>query len=116
MNSRRRHTMSEHLPSTLASYFAASNQHDVDLMLTAFSEGATVKDEGEEHRGTEAIRTWMIDTIRKYNFKAEPTDVAREHNRTVVTAILSGTFPGSPVTLSYRFKLDGQKITDLEIG
>ena len=108
--------MSPTMPPALSMYFTASNKHDVDAMIAVFSQEATVKDEGKERHGSNAIRAWMNDTIRRYNFKAEPTGVAREHDRTVVTAIISGTFPGSPVTLSYRFKLDGQKIAHLEIG
>ena len=30
---------------------------------------------------------------------------------TVVTSRLTGNFPGSPITLTYWFDLDGQKIT-----
>jgi ketosteroid isomerase-like protein len=108
--------MSKKLPSALAAYFTAKNNHDVDGMAAVFSAEAVVKDEGQEHRGADAIRAWMKETLQKYDFKAEPTDVAHEPDCTVVTAVVSGTFPGSPVTLRYRFKLAGQKITHLEIG
>jgi hypothetical protein len=108
--------MSTKMPSTLERYFAATNQHDVEAMTAAFADEAVVKDEGQEHRGSAAIRGWMNDTIRKYHFTVEPTAAARAHDRTVVTVVVSGNFPGSPVTLDYRFKLDGQKISRLEIG
>ena len=34
----------------------------------------------------------------------------------VVTSVVSGRFPGSPVTLSYRFELHAETIARLEIG
>jgi ketosteroid isomerase-like protein len=108
--------MPEDLPSTVATYFAATNRHDVAAMIAVFTDDGAVKDEGREHRGSSAIRAWIEETIRKYDFRAEPSEVAREHGWTVVTAIVSGSFPGSPVTLRYRFQLDGEKVARLEIG
>jgi hypothetical protein len=37
-------------------------------------------------------------------------------DRTVVTAHLTGDFPGNPVDLRYRFKLAGAEIVALEIS
>ena len=39
-----------------------------------------------------------------------------EADRTVVTAHLTGDFPGNPVDLHYRFKVAGGEIAALEIG
>jgi ketosteroid isomerase-like protein len=108
--------MSTKLSSTLESYFAATNRRDIDAMIAAFANDATMKDEGQEHRGSAAIRDRMRKTIEKYDFKAEPTAVARSLAQTAVSVVLSGTFPGSPVAVTYWFKLDGQKIARLEIG
>ena len=108
--------MTTKMHSTLERYFAAANKHDVADMIADFADDAVVKDEGREHRGIPAIRDWMKETIRKYKFKAEPTRVARENDRTAVAVIVSGDFPGSPIALTYWFKLEGQKIARLEIG
>ena len=108
--------MSARLSSTLATYFAAANEHDVNGMIAVFADGAIVKDEGHEHRGPVAIRRWMNETIKKYDFKVEPTGVAEQGGKTVVTGLISGNFPGSPVSLRYAFTLDHEKITRLEIG
>ncbi len=108
--------MSVKLSPTLATYFAATNQHDVTGMLAVFSDAAVVKDEGQEHRGLGAIRDWMTETIAKYDFKVEPTAVAEANTATVVTGRVSGTFPGSPVSLRYTFTLHEERIARLEIG
>jgi hypothetical protein len=101
---------------TLERYFAATNRHDVAGMIALFADGAVVKDEGHEHRGVPAIREWMKETIEKYKFKAEPTRIARENDRTAVSVTVSGDFPGSPIALTYWFEIEGQKIARLEIG
>ncbi len=108
--------MDTKLHSTLERYFAASNRHDVAGMIACFAEHALVKDEGHEHRGLPAIAEWMKETIRKYKFKAEPTSVGQASGQTAVKVAISGTFPGSPIALTYWFKLDGQQIARLEIG
>jgi hypothetical protein len=111
---RRRLDMTLH--STLEHFFAATNRHDVAAMIADFADDAIVKDEGHEHRGVPAIREWMTETIRTYAFQAEPTHVARASDRTAVSVSVSGTFPGSPIALTYWFTLEGQKIARLEIG
>ena len=81
-----------------------------------FSPDAVVIDENRSHRGHAAIQLWMEESARKYSFVAEPFDVTDEGTQTVVTAHVTGNFPGSPVDLRYRFALEGGKITSLEIG
>ena len=47
---------------------------------------------------------------------AFPRQAARDGMGERVTAEVSGAFPGSPVTLSFRFRLVGDRIARLEIG
>jgi ketosteroid isomerase-like protein len=108
--------MTTKMHSTLEHYFAATNRHDVAGMSADLADDAVVKDEGREHRGVPAIREWMQETIRKYKFTVEPTRMVRENDRTAVSVTVSGDFPGSPIALTYRFTLESQKITRLEIG
>ncbi len=112
----RRSTVSTRLPSTLARYFTATNNHDVDGMLLLFADGAVAKDEGREYRGAVAIREWRRAATAKYAFRVEPTGVAELDDKTVVTALVSGNFPGAPVSLRYEFTLEDEKIAHLEIG
>ena len=108
--------MPARLPLPLATYFAATKTHDIAAMLAPFAKGAVVKDEGREYRGLEAIRDWMEETTRKYRFTLDVTDVAKAGGKTVVTGLVSGNFPGSPVKLRHEFTFDRRKIARLEIG
>jgi hypothetical protein len=103
------------LHSTLERYFAATNRHDVAGMIAAFADEAVVKDEDREHRGLTAIREWMTETIRTYDFQVEPTDIAPVNDTTAVSVTVSGNFPGSPIALTYWFRLEGWRIARLEI-
>jgi hypothetical protein len=108
--------MAVELPRLLAHYLSAANAHDVAAMSAAFSMDSIVKDEGREHRGLAAIREWMKETTEKYDYKVEPIEWSQMDRKTVVLVSISGTFPGSPITLQYEFTIEGQKIARLEIG
>jgi len=109
-------TMTPEISPPLAHYFKAKNAHDVDGMLAAFSEKAVVKDEGKDLQGLTAIRAWMEKTIKDYNFSADVKSMHHDGGKTIVTAVISGTFPGSPVTLDYAFGIEDGKIISLEIA
>jgi SnoaL-like protein len=102
------------LPQPIADYFQAANAHNTDGVVAAFAEDALVTDENREHRGA-AIREWSDEVNKKYKPHAEVTDVAEVDDKTGVTADVSGSFPGSPVQLRYKFTLKGDKIGALFI-
>ncbi len=108
--------MNVQLPAPLAAYFAAANTADADRVGACFAENATVRDEGRDIHGRDAIRAWAAETRRKYRYLAEPTKIEDVADWTVVTAHLTGDFPGNPVDLRYRFKLAGAEIVALEIS
>lgn len=108
--------MTAGLPQPLADYFAAKNHHDIEAMLAAFSSDAVVRDEGETHRGSAAIRDWMEATTRKYRVTVDIADATFNGDAWRIAGIVSGNFPGSPATLHYVFTLTGDRIVRLEIG
>jgi len=103
------------LPDPLSEFFAAANAHDPDRVAACFAADASVRDEGRDRRGRDAIRAWVEETSRKYHHRTDATAVEEEADRTVVTARVAGDFPGSPIDLRYRFKLAGHQIAGLEI-
>ncbi len=72
-------------------------------------------DEGGDHHGRDAVRAWADETGRKYRFHAEPRSLEPAADGGIVTAHLTGDFPGSPADLRYRFVLSDAGIADLEI-
>lgn len=104
------------LPQPLADYFAAKNRDDIDGMLAPFSSDAKVRDEGETHRGSAAIRDWMEATTRKYRVTVEVAAATVNGDAWRIAGVVSGNFPGSPAMLHYNFTLTGERIARLEIG
>lgn len=103
------------LPAPIARYFETDRRQEPDAVAQCFTGAATVRDEGKIYVGRESIRRWKEESSGKYSYTVSPSSIAEESGRTVVTAHLTGDFPGSPVDLRYAFLLDDGKIAQLEI-
>ncbi len=103
------------LPPIIQSYIDASNAHDVQSILACFADDAKVRDENTTHRGKIDIERWATETIEKYKFQFKPLGAKEGDNETIVAVEISGTFPGSPISLDYRFALTSDKIASLTV-
>src|SRR5262245_33664447 len=108
--------MSETLPAPVRRYFDGKNAGDPEAAVAQFAASAVVSGENALHEGPAAIRAWIEDTTARYADRTVVRSFAREGDEVAVDADVSGTFPGSPVTLTFRFTLDGDRIARLEIG
>jgi hypothetical protein len=105
------------LPGAIERYFIAQNAHNPDAVAACFEDDGTVHDESRTHVGREAIRGWQAGPVAGYEVTVEPLEIQREGDTTIVSARVSGKFPGSPVVLSHRFELAGDHlIRRLDIG
>jgi uncharacterized protein (TIGR02246 family) len=104
------------LDAPILTYFEATNAHQAEVVAALFTGDGLVHDESADHRGREAIRDWAEGTYRKYGVALTPLDARSDGDATVVAADVSGTFPGSPIQLPFRFVTDGQRIRELRIG
>jgi ketosteroid isomerase-like protein len=104
------------LPQAITAYFTAdANKGDTEAIAQCFTENAVVTDENHAHQGRAAIRQWKANASTKYQYTSEPFTSEEVNGKTVVTSRVAGNFPGSPVNLRYFFKIEGDKITSLEI-
>lgn len=108
------------LDPTIARYFATADGSDPDTFASAFTEDATVTDEGRTHRGRAEIVAWRAAANAKYRVTVTPRTVTARDGLTVVTALVEGDFPKAglpdPLLLDYRFGLSDTGISSLAIG
>lgn len=107
--------MSTQLPPAIAGFFQAHNTGQTQDFDDLFTRDAHVNDEQHEYRGAD-IKRWMDGAIARYKPHAETTDLARVGEETIVTAQVTGAFPGSPIQIRYRFVLRDDQIAALTIG
>jgi hypothetical protein len=107
----------EAVPDVVRRYFALDAEREIDLIVALFTDDATVVDEGETRRGTNAIRAWQTGPASQYTYT---TDVLGTHalaaERFVVTGRLTGNFPGGTAELKWDFTVTGDRISQLIIA
>lgn len=102
------------LPEPIAAYFAA--EHKPEALAFCFTAQAVMRDDGHSYSGIEAIQAFMAAASAKYSASTVPFALERGDGFQVVRAKVTGNFPGSPVDLSYRFRLERGLIASLEIS
>jgi hypothetical protein len=108
-------TMSVHLPKTIERFMSPENARDTDALAACFAPDGIVKDEGRTREGLENIVAWRRETADKYQHTFEPLAVTERDGKTIVNTKVTGSFPGSPITLDFVFRLENGKIASLEI-
>ena len=107
--------MAPALPAPIAAYVEANVRLDVDGMLEPFAADAVVHDNGAVHHGLAGIRTLLEEAVVPAKAIFTPDTVRHENGQVVVEGPAHGDFPGSPIRFTYRFTLDNDAITTLEI-
>jgi len=103
------------LPKIIADVLAAQDKYDSKAFAENFSDDAVVHDERQTYRGKKEIQQWNELTNAKYKTKYEPLEISTEGEKITMVIKVSGTFDGSPITLTYHFETNGGKITSLKI-
>lgn len=107
--------MAPALPTPIAAYVEANAQLDVDGMLEPFAADAVVHDNGAVHHGLAEIRTLLEEAVVPAKAIFTLDTVRHESGQVVVEGPAHGDFPGSPIRFTYRFTLENDAITVLEI-
>jgi hypothetical protein len=108
--------MTTKLPSVIDAFVQAKNDFDSNAFAACFADHAVVQDEGQEMLGTAAIKKWIEASNAKYQDTLVATGLVERNDETVLTAQVSGSFEGSPVSLDFHFTIDNGKISKLSIG
>lgn len=101
------------LPEPIAAYFAAERKPEA--LARCFTAQAVMKDDGHTYAGVDAIKAFIAEASAKYSATSMPFALEREDDFQIVRAKVTGNFPGSPIDLSYRFRLERGLIASLEI-
>ena len=109
------HSTTLNLAKPIAGYFEADALSAGEIGTEWFAADAQVHDEGRTHAGHEAIKAWKAAGKAKTQYFAEPLTETEVDGCTLVSASVTGNFPGSPVILNYRFTLANDRIVDLDI-
>ena len=103
------------LPQPIAAYYHASDIFDENLLAGCFTEDAMMVDEGETYHGPAAVSRHILEANRGAKVMTDVISYAEKSGETVVTAVISGDFEGSPIPLDFCFTVYNEKIKNLNI-
>ncbi|MCU7612905.1 nuclear transport factor 2 family protein [Chryseobacterium sp. GMJ5] len=103
------------LPKIVSELVKTQNNFDSVAYANCFSEKAVVFDEGKTHNGRKEIEHWIADANERYQSIMTPVSYEQNGTESILKADVSGTFPGSPIVLSYHLKIDNELIQSLKI-
>jgi ketosteroid isomerase-like protein len=105
------------LPAPIRSYLVAHAARDTDTALQAFGPDAVVVDQGRTFRGTDDVLDFLQHAGVEFSYTTELVGAERIDGENWVTRNhLEGDFPGGVADLTYRFTVDGDRITELVIA
>ena len=108
--------MSLSLPKPIAEYFAAEQAGDAAQLARCFVPDGVVHDEGGTFTGSVAIERWNAVARAKYHHTVTPIRSTVRNGATIVVGRVAGDFPNSPIEIDHIFRLDGGRISSLDIG
>ncbi len=103
------------MPRPVQLYFQSEAFDDTVRVADCFTADAVVTDERRTHQGLDAIRAWKAESKAAAKYSVTPVSAEPDGARVLVVGRVEGDFPGSPVMLRYRFNLEGDRISALEI-
>ena len=107
--------MSAEAPKAVVTYLQAKFDQDLDRIVAAFADDAVVHDEGNDHVGADAIRTWATGVSTAFEMTRTVLGTRVLGAATLVDVQVAGNFPGSPVDLHHHFTVSDERITALTI-
>lgn len=103
------------LPLIVGEYFQFADERETDRFIDCFASDATIRDEGGIHCGSKEIREWKQSVDKRYGCVHTVKGWQETEGGIAVNAEVRGSFPGSPIELTFHFFLSNGKIGLLEI-
>ena len=104
------------LPEVIQDLIKAQNNFDSSAFTDCFSETAIVFDEGKNYTSKGEIKNWIEKSSKEYNMVMKPLEFEGDAEKGNLKAEVSGTFPGSPLVLTYNLTFIGKYIQSLHIN
>lgn len=102
------------LPNIITVLVKAQDHFNTQAYADCFTDSAIVFDEGKTHREKTEIQNRIAAANSEYKTVMKPLDYNEKEN--ILSAEISGTFPGSPAVLQYHyFALSDGLIESLKI-
>jgi ketosteroid isomerase-like protein len=102
------------LPAVIESFIKATNEHNGQAFIAAFSDDALVNDFARNFWGKEQIKHWADKEMIEPKVTFEPDDIIEHYGDFLITSLTDGNYDKSkspdPTYLDYFFTVKDDKI------
>ena len=95
-------------------FIETQNNFDSKSFVECFTDSAIVHDEGKTYQGKKEIQQWIEHSNETYKPFTKLLKYEESGSNGVLTAEVSGTFPGSPGVLQFHMGLKNDLIDSLK--
>ena len=103
------------LPKVVADFVNSQNNFDSEASANCFSKNGIMLEEGKPYTGRAEIQALLEETNKKYQSVMKPLQYIEDGNSSVLSAEVTGAFPGSPAVLKFHFTLKSSLIDYLKV-
>jgi SnoaL-like domain len=107
------------IPQPISAFIHATNTHNTNELLAAFTDTAVISDEGHDYRGIAEIKKWSEEKLIGAEVTLQPTKTIERNGKTIVTAKVDGNFDKTglpdPFQMDFDFTIDSNKVAALSI-
>lgn len=103
------------IPQVVTRFVDSQSVYDSEAFTECFTDTAVVHDEGKVHHGKEEIHQWIGHAMEAYKSQLKPLAYEQNASSGILTADVSGTFPGSPIVLKFHFGFKDGLIDSLNV-
>jgi hypothetical protein len=103
------------LPKVVSDFVNGQNNFDSEASANCFSVNGIMLEEGKPYTGRVEIQGLLEETNEKYQSVMKPLEFIEDGTSSVLSAEVSGTFPGSPAVLKFHFTLNNNLIDYLKV-
>jgi hypothetical protein len=93
------------LSSSVSTFFELMNGTDKSHAIGAFTDDASVTDNGHTYEGRDAIRDWLSGEASAYSYTSTRLGWSETDGSVIVDILIEGNFPGGSARLRYTFDL-----------
>jgi len=103
------------IPQVMAALVRAQNNFDCVSYANFFFETALVVDESNTYRGRKEIENWIVAANEQCKTVMKPLSYKKGETESILKAVVSGNFTGSPVVLFYHVRIVNEQVQSLKI-
>ncbi|WP_405153901.1 nuclear transport factor 2 family protein [Paenibacillus sp. FSL K6-0108] len=103
------------LANPIQKFIEATNDHNMEALLSVFNDSSVVNDHGRDFSGLKEIKEWADTYHIGMNVTLEIKEATGTGDNYFVSTVVTGDFEGGPFPFEFHFSVNNDVIAALKI-